>query len=429
MKIDYTLWPNAEGNLGEIKVAIPDGVTEKWPTGDALVGNFVYDDGLISGFVDTKALIANESKTSTFPYDYVNITVDESLEGVMSFNQGERTKYLMVTYSKSGNSGDTITFKYKGCKTYEDMIAVDPDFRLNDIVDGVWSESLSDLEDGTFRATTGGSSGPTTQFGIFEGNKNLVVFDADLSSLTAAPYMFNNCSNLTSFKSNMKSLTALPNTFHGCTSLITFEADLSSVITNNFAFDGCISLTTFISNLSSLRNGMNMFSGCKSLCTFEADLSSLTNGHMMFNGCILNTDSVKKIAETINTVSSGPFSISIANAEPSKEEHEYFTQIHNKGWSVFVNGSSSAYMPATATLDETGETQTIPIPFWAKPIPASEEDAQYVDANGNYFNVVGGQFIYVSDPETYGMFSCEEDAIAQMRLTKIEKPSLNINFS
>ena len=42
--IDYSLWPNVDGELGKIKVAIPTNA-EDWPEGDALVGNFVYNDG------------------------------------------------------------------------------------------------------------------------------------------------------------------------------------------------------------------------------------------------------------------------------------------------------------------------------------------------------------------------------------------------
>jgi hypothetical protein len=42
MKIDFTLYPNLNGQLGQNKVQIPDGVTTFWPDGDALVENFVY---------------------------------------------------------------------------------------------------------------------------------------------------------------------------------------------------------------------------------------------------------------------------------------------------------------------------------------------------------------------------------------------------
>ena len=98
MNIDYTLWPNSNGNLGENKVQIPDGTTVEWPEGDALVQNFVYKNGNITGFVDTKALVANESKTTTFPYDYVNIHLDSIQKEEMTVNAGERTKRISVTF-------------------------------------------------------------------------------------------------------------------------------------------------------------------------------------------------------------------------------------------------------------------------------------------------------------------------------------------
>jgi hypothetical protein len=93
--IDYTLWPNANGNLGEIKVQIPDGVTTTWPEGDALVGNFVYNKGKLVGLVDTKALIANSSKTTTFPYEYVNISLPSIAEGEMAYNHAQCAYFIL----------------------------------------------------------------------------------------------------------------------------------------------------------------------------------------------------------------------------------------------------------------------------------------------------------------------------------------------
>ena len=201
-------------------------------------------------------------------------------------------------------------------------------------------------------------------------------------------------------------------------------------------FYNCPSFTTFTSDLSSLTNGYNMFGYCRNLTSFTSNLSSLTNGYLMFRNCKLDTDSLIYIAESIKDVNgltndNDPYHneiyktihIGIANSTPSEEEHTYLTQIHNKGWTVYVNGSSSSniYTPATASLDETGETVSAPIPFWAKPVPSDEEHANYVDAEGNFFNILGGQFIYGDDLSTYGMFTCEEDAAANMRLTKIER--------
>lgn len=370
--LQNSIWPNAGGTLGEIKIQIPTGAAnDPWPTGDALVHNFVYQNGKLVGLVDTKALIANESKSTTFPYDYVNIQVDKSLEGVMSFNKGERTKYLIITYTGSSNTGDTIVLgtKYLGCKTVEDVKAVDPDYSTNDIVDGVWSQSFADLEAGWFDWT-----------GMFYNCQNLTTFISDLSSLKEAAGMFGDCHNL----------------------------------------------TTFSSTLKSLEMGTWMFQNCYNLTSFNSDLSSLTDGMEMFSGCKLDTASVQNIADTINTQGGsirGNIQIDIGNTTPNEQETAAFNTIASKGWIILSNGISySDTSPAAiTTLDENGEEITTPIPFWAKPVPTDEQHARYVDSEGNFYNILGAQFIYGDNLETYGMFTCEEDAAANMRLTKIEK--------
>ena len=245
----------------------------------------------------------------------------------------------------SSNSGDTITFKYKGCTTVDEVKAVDPDYFTSDIVNGVWAQSLADLVDGN----------PTNQW-------------------------------------------------------------------NGGMFYNRTALTTFNSDLSSLTDGYHMFYYCKNLSEFNSDLSSLTDGTMMFDNCRLNSQSLKNIADTIatNNTNYAGLDIGIGNSWPTSEQKTYLTQIYNKRWNVYVNGSTynPSYYSSILTLDEMGQEVETPIPYYAKPVPATKETARYIDGNGNYYNVLGGQFIYVSDPETYGMFTCLDDAVANMRLTK-----------
>ena len=459
--IDYTLWHNTDSTLGQNKVAIPDGVTTFWPEGDALVGNFVYDKGHLVGFVDTKALVANESKSTTFPYDYVNIQVDKSLEGVMTFNAGERTKYFTVTYTESGNSGDTIMFKYKGCKTVDEVKAVDPDYKTNDIVDGVWTESLSSLTTAhlmfynctALTAFTGDLSSLTNGLEMFYNCSNLTTFtsdlsslangsamfrwcdnltsfSSDLSSLTNGSYMFDYCHKLTSFTSDLGSLTDGDRMFYCCTALSNFNTSLGRLTNGSEMFCECNVFTTFNYDLSSLTNGDYMFSYCSKLENFTSDLSSLTSGYNMFYNCKLDVASVQNIADTINTVQGNSIHIGCKGYNSNSELEVFFQQIREKGWnlSVSFNGESSTCgcgcgscnsCYSLATTDETGEVQKAPMPFYAKPVPAEEERARYIDSEGNFFNILGGNLIYVDDPETYGMFTSIEDAAAQMRLTKI----------
>ena len=487
MNIDYTLWPNADGVLGEIKTPIPDGATVQWPEGDALVGNFVYKDGLISAFVDTKALVINESKTTTFPYDYVNIHLDSILEDEMNIEGGAKPEYLIVSFG-TGNSGDTIVLgtKYINCVNLNDVKAIEQNYKTVDIIDGVWNESLENY--------VGDSSSSSNQDAGMFCYSDIVTFNSNLNSLEYGGYMFCGCSYLTSFEVPLPNLKRGANMFsyfhrsnilddreaRACTSLTSFKSKLPKMTIGDFMFCGCGSLTTFESelpelssatrmfgahtptgfgtssfsaqacpittfnidvpklssarsmfyacntltsfngNLSSLKNGQEMFYGCSSLTSFNGNLSSLTNGQDMFRGCYLDTQSVKNISETINTITSrSEINIGIGGRTPSDEERLYFTEISNRGWLTLVNGSAyNPMQPASVmTLDENEQEIEIPIPFYAKSIASNEENASHVDENGNFFRILGAQFIYGDDLSTYAMFTCEADAAAQMRLT------------
>ena len=470
--LSNSIWPNSEGPLGQNKVQIPDGVTVKWPEGDALIGNFVYDGGHLVGFVDTKALIVNDSKSTTLPYDYVNIRLTSIKEGDMTFNKGERCKYLTITYS-SANSGDTIVLgtKYINCRSVDEIVAIDPNYLTNDIVDGVWNQSLEKLDysysgekegcgQGMFHycsnltTFTSDLSSLTNGYDMFYGCTNLTAFSSDLSSLTNAYGMFYNCSklttftsdsngspvnlssltdgewmfyccsNLTTFTSDLNSLTYGYSMFKNCSNLTTFTSDLSSLTNGDSMFAGCTNLTTFTSDLSSLANGWFMFSSCTNFTSFTSDLSSLTKGDDMFRNCKLDTSSVQNIANTIKPYN-GIIHIGIGNSSPNSEENEAFNTMSSKGWTVYVNGSNWNSSPHPFALtDENGEEPVDVKPFYAKPVPSDEEHARYMDAEGNFFNILGAQFIYGDDISTYGMFINEEDAAANMRLTKIVKEDI-----
>ena len=288
--LQNSIWPNANGNLGEIKVQIPTNA-EDWPAGDALVGNFVFDKGNLVGFVDTKALIANESKSTTFPYDYVNIQVDKSLEGVMTFNQGERTKYFTVSYAESGNSGDeTFDYVFIDFNT-TDQATIDAVRTAKRVVDktmydadgnviGTWDTSKIEVG-GIFDTKTMIGNGLFCNFDAMTNEERGIIlseFDSDLSSLMDGSAMFFGCANLTSFSSDLSSLTNGGGMFAGCINLNSFSSNLSSLTDGEDMFLFCSNLTSFSSDLSSLTNGSAMFSWCENLTSFNADLPNLTNG-------------------------------------------------------------------------------------------------------------------------------------------------------
>jgi hypothetical protein len=53
------------------------------------------------GFIDTDALILNFSNSTTFPYDYVDITLNETIRQSLTVNKGERCKHLTVNYKNN----------------------------------------------------------------------------------------------------------------------------------------------------------------------------------------------------------------------------------------------------------------------------------------------------------------------------------------
>lgn len=415
-----SVWPNglkvdSEGYvtfypLGTNKIDIND-IT--WPKGDKIISPFVYQDEKLVGFIDTKALTISENTTIYLPYEHIETEFSAIDKGQLQIH-APKAITKTASWKDSGVEGiPEAQFKYKGCKTVDNVKTVDANYTTTDIVDGAWSEPLWDLEQ---------ASNGSTNVGMFKNCTSLTSFSSDLPSLTGGHSMFWGCSNLTSFNGDLSSLTDGYYMFYNCSKLTSFPSNLSSLMKGQEMFHGCYNLTSFNSDLSSLTQGYSMFQSCTSLTSFNSNLSNLTGGYWMFSLCKLDTASVQNIADTINTYN-GTIYIGIGNSEPNPQEETAFNTIASKGWTVYVNGSE--YTPtspaAITTLDENGEATVTPIPFWAKPVPTTEETASYVDANGNFFNIAGGQFIYGDDMSTYGMFTCEEDAATNMGLTKIER--------
>lgn len=96
--------------------------------------------------------------------------------------------------------------------------------------------------------------------------------------------------------------------------------------------------------LPSLKNGDNMFSPTKlaatyngriSLWKFVGNLQSLESGVNMFAGCSLDYESVRRIADTLPTVTTGTITIGIDHTlETDIATQEALAVIRGKGWTV-----------------------------------------------------------------------------------------------
>lgn len=382
MKIDYTLWPNANGNLGEIKTPIPDGVTTQWPEGDALVGNFVYKDGLLSGFVDTKALVANELGETTINYDFVDVKFDSIVDGTMVINQGPRCKYFTVSVapyvpdfiSFEEMSEDDKTLLRSATKIVNDVLydADDNEIGTYKTINLTSGSNIVLEGNSTILSTDGKAKDALFTPNDIENSVSsfreipLTTFESSLASLKNGQYMFNS-SNLTTFIGDLSSLENGEYMFQGCREMTTFKTnadstrvDLSSLKNGAYMFYQCNGLTSFEADLSSLTYGKHMFYHCKSLADFDCDLSSLTNGYAMFSMCALSTSALKNIARTIKDVTGltngadqyapvyKTIHFALSTYNPSDEDKEYLTIIHNKGWRVYTSTifGSTEFIPA-----------------------------------------------------------------------------------
>jgi hypothetical protein len=154
------------------------------------------------------------------------------------------------------------TPKYAGCTTLDSIKAKDANYKTNDIVNGVWTEHLPDLN----------KSWGSENDSIFKNCTTLTTFNADLSSLTDAPNMFFGCYNLTSFNIDLPKLRNGTKMFAKCSNLTSFTSDLSSMTSGGSMFWNCYNLTSFNIDLPSLTSGGSMFSGCYNLTSFNVDL-------------------------------------------------------------------------------------------------------------------------------------------------------------
>lgn len=280
---DNSIWVNgiqkdSEGYavfypLGTNKVDIPKN-SPHWPKGNKLIGQFVYDkNNKLVGFCDTKAMTSTKNgEIIVMPYEEIDTDFDSISNGDIQIHAPKAT-VKKASWNGGGEKVDIpdVQYKYKGCKTVDAIKTKDENYLENDIVDGKWTELLSDLTSGN---------------NMFRENENITSFDSDLSSLNDGYCMFYNCRSIISFVADLNSLIDSDGMFEKCSNLTIFDSILNSLSNGYNMFNGCSALSSFNCNdLSSLINGYNMFCGCSSLTKFTSDLKTLTNGGSMFYNC------------------------------------------------------------------------------------------------------------------------------------------------
>jgi hypothetical protein len=408
---------------GAVKVSQTNGkVSSVTVATEALVSNNAIKTSVTDANALVKAGDALAAIKLAKPDSYVKSVV------VPSGNGGKTTTLTGEVEFKIGTNLRRYDYTRKGFVWHDNELKVINDFAYSNKL------AISPNEDSSSRNT------------MFNGVKSIIageVWDATINevdmsyskniagyietgNITNGNTLFKHVNTLTTFNSDLSSLKNGNSMFYQ-TSLSEFVGDMPLLYSATSMFGNIEgkSLKTFIGDISNVYHADSMFEN-SGLETFIGDLSNVYDAYNMFTGCKLSTDSVECIADTISK-RNGTIHIDINSETPNNRENAAFWYMkNNKGWDAYVRGS--LYTPtkpsAITTTDENGEVRTTPIPFYAKAVEVEEDRAEYTDANGKFYRVLGGQFIYVNDPETYGMFTCLEDAVANMRLTKYVKPEV-----
>lgn len=443
-EIKNSIWPNGiqvDENgyaifcpMGTNKVDIPKN-SPHWPKGSKLVGSFVYDkDDKLVGFCDTKAM-TSEGGLVIMPYEEIDTSFD-SIEKNSIQIHAPKASHKKASWNGGGEKEDIpdVDYKYKGCKNVSEIKTVDGNYMEDDVVDGCWTELLSDVENSekmfyskheitSFKSDLSSLTNGTYTFGYCD---NLTIFIADMSSLTVGNQMFYKCQNLSTFNcSDLNFLNTAVGMFQACSNLLCFNSDLKSLNDAEHMFYNCVNLTHFESDLKSLTNGNYTFGVCSKLTSFKSDLSSLTNGYGMFYYCKLDVPSIKNIINTINTVETANLTLGMG-CNNNQTDKDFFAQevgypdmstlltaLQNKGWTV-----TAQYNGRPSSTFSLRKPESLPVFVKLIEVIPTDEDSfyEYTSQDGSKFYNLDWFHETTGSTDGYTQFNSLEEAITHFKL-------------
>lgn len=301
--------------------------------------------------------------------------------------------------------------KYAECKNRTDMVAVNPNYKLDLPSDGEWVYLLPAMTDANnlFQGTYQGN------YVYVDGSSPIKKIDMSLPNLTSAYRMFSWC-EVESVRLNAPKLNNFE--FWACSHLKTVEIT-GSPTSISFTGTGAITVVK-ISDTSKITRADNAFDCAQKLEEFPLSYPALNSAVNMFRDCKLSSEQVINVLDSLpswqdeKTHSIG-FGIHV-DYQADEEVLAAIDAATAKGWTVTTrfNGTATA---STFTLRPT------PTP----PVYAKREPSEYgrsVDTTGSRFEVDWWHEIYSPDgksPEELGYqeFASLEEALTTWGLTEI----------
>lgn len=325
--LQNSIWPNTDGKLGTIKTEIPDGTTNPWPEGDALIGKFVYKNDRLVGFVDTKALTLNSSKKTTINYDYTEISLPCISEGDLTITRGSRSKYFKVKW------GTTV-------ETEPDI----PQVELQP--DAIWKPT-------SITSSNVSKLNNVSEVQSYYMVKNGLNYGVDLSGVTAIDAKIIP-SSVKIWNCNLPALTEITNdedqNAYGkhiypklFTNLESFTGDLSSLSVAAALFMDNNNLTHFSGDLSGLRCGY-AHNGA------VADFQSSNNDIGMFINTDLTVSALQNVANALPDRATTPSTMAAAPEYKDNPEDQYWHTLYD--WKIGISWHSNAKNKTSANKQQ-----------------------------------------------------------------------------
>jgi hypothetical protein len=402
----------------------------------------VYNDEKLVGFVDTQALEINESKSTYFPYDTVQIELPSIIKDSITITAGDNCKKLEVKcldvdseikfllgdetfnteYIKDENKlvihtdrikeekveelntmlekilPKNLTVerynhhievawrdlnRYAACKNYDEMNAVAQSygfssFREDMTSDGWWIYPMNSIY------------GTSLNIQYFFGNYN----PASASKVIRGARII--------LPENTK-YEASASLMANCTNLEEVYLYAPTMLNNSSAFvHNCPKLTKAEVYVPIIKNLNSWCAGCKSLSHFRF-LTPLKNqllySQNTWKDCVLDVESVQNIAEnlpTMDTLTTTTIGIDAA-FQNDEAMLEALALLKSKNWNIELQTNTSTTSSASSTYSLRGKT------IYAKVV---EIDGEMELCWGHY----------VTHPEGYQEFSSLEDAYAHFGL-------------
>ena len=123
-----SIWPNGMEvgengrkvfkQLGVDKIPVPTN-TSDWPEGDKLVSPFVYQDGKLVGFCDTKSMTVAGNTSIYLPYEHIDADFSSINYGELSIYAPNATVKKASWANSSEKSIPEADFRYKNLESSE----------------------------------------------------------------------------------------------------------------------------------------------------------------------------------------------------------------------------------------------------------------------------------------------------------------------